>query len=79
MTVQATGNVLLVSVAMPPTARCDKPKCQAQAWVEVEYPGKSDLTYCKHHYEQDEIALVLTAVRVIDHRPALYAQENGRR
>lgn len=46
-------------------------KCGAQAWVFVEFEGGSVLPFCLHDYVEHEDKLVLTAVKVIDHRQVL--------
>lgn len=72
------AEVIEVSEGLPATSRCAY--CEAQAYVEVEVfdteaNTKRPLEFCAHHYTEHESALVLQAIRIVDHRPFLAIQE----
>jgi hypothetical protein len=55
---------------LTPHDRCDR--CGAQALVQVELK-KGDLLWCGHHAKKYDTGTIL-----VDDRPALDAEENGR-
>lgn len=69
-----------VDFGLPATHRCVR--CDAQAYVEIEVFDKQEqkkrnFEMCAHHYSAHETALILQAVRIVDHRPFLQKQEHA--
>lgn len=46
--------------------RDEHPSCQERAYVLVQLPSGFHLTFCKHHYERQEVALLTSGAIVVD-------------
>ena len=56
--------------------RCDASSCPAQAWVLVKFLS-GELTFCSHHFDKYEAALIKDAYEVIDERHRINAKSES--
>jgi hypothetical protein len=56
--------------------RCDTADCPAQAWVLVKFLS-GELTFCSHHFDRYEAALIKDAYEVIDERHRINAKSES--
>lgn len=56
--------------------RCDAGSCPAQAWVLVKFMT-GELTFCSHHFDKYEAAMIKDAYEVIDERHRINAKSES--
>ena len=56
--------------------RCDAGNCPAQAWVLVKFMT-GELTFCSHHFDKYEAAMIKDAYEVIDERHRINAKSES--
>lgn len=56
--------------------RCDSGSCPAQAWVLVKFIT-GELTFCSHHFDKYEAAMIKDAYEVIDERHRINAKSES--
>lgn len=62
--------------ALNKSDRCDAGNCPAQAWVLVKFLS-GELTFCSHHFDKFEAALIKDAYEVIDERHRINAKSES--
>jgi len=62
--------------ALSKADRCDTGNCPAQAWVLVKFIS-GELTFCSHHFDKFEAALIKDAYEVIDERHRINAKSES--
>ena len=64
------------ATALNRSDRCDSGNCPAQAWVLVKFLS-GELTFCSHHFDKFEAALIKDAYEVIDDRHRINAKSES--